>query len=258
MHRSRIKHITWWNNKNFITDNPFISESQSQANSILLYLSPLANLETIIGFATETHRLLEQGTPIQCVYSDSLSMRTLSLPVAHHLRHFETTETLQAILPLTPNLPNVQDIIFIEDGVSPFPAQPAIEIEEFDGRMPASLSWTSLSYKQSARHFPLWLLDKIPRLRRVDLTLSFQKVGEFFTKCNHLSCLKDVTINFTFAEEPSNLPSKIPPCLSIHNLSFTCMEGQHLELASHFQQLYRLLVKALVNIRSLSLYGTAV
>jgi hypothetical protein len=249
IHRSRIKHIV------FHCNEFFRPSFHSKSSSILRYLSPLTHLETITGQASNTHWLLEQGTPLKHVYSDRLSAPTLSLPAAHHLRHFETAEELQVILPLSRNLHHVQSVCFI-NAIYVSSEQPRIEMEEFDTRIPAFLDWTSLSYSQYARHFPLWLLDRFPQLQKLELLLSFQQIGNLFTKCSHLLCLETLTLRLTFdQDEPLTLPSDLSVFPSLRHLSFRGPRHRHIELSSHFHQLYKLLVKALVNLTSLTMFG---
>lgn len=250
MHRSRIKHIAFSDSDYFNMDI-----FRSKANAILRYLTPLTHLETITGQACDTHWLLQRGTSLQHVSSNRLLSPTPSAPVAHHLRHFETTDGLRVILPLSRNLHHVQSVRF-SGAIFASPEHPDIEMEKFDARMPALLGWISLSYNQSALHFPLRLLDRLPRLQRLELALRFQQIGTLFTKCSHLLRLEMLTISLTFAEDESlTLPSYLPIFQSLHHLSFKGLRHPRIDLSSHFHQLYKLLVKALVNLTSLSLFG---
>jgi hypothetical protein len=251
-HRSRIKTIVF-------AQASFIPELWDKANSILKYLSPMSNLIEVQGFSTDVHWLLEQGTQLVDVRPTILSAETLSLPNARYIRHIRTVEKLRVILTLAKNLPWVETVELHNDFATLNHSSTVIEPKDIGPDLPELLSWTSLLYDQSFCKFPLWLLDRLPRLIYLEITLDCAQIGPFMEYFSRLLCLKAMFIKLEFGQANSiTLPSTIPPCPCLDSISIFGIGAPRFDISIDIQRLYKLLAKAAVNVRTLTLNNTAI
>lgn len=128
---------------------------------------------------------------------------------------------------------------------------------DFSGLM--ELDWITLTYRQDHIHFPVWLLSRLPNLVTLRLDLWSVQLTYLLTTVNHLTCLRDLSIEISYSDTLPDLPLEtITPCPSLCTLSILESYGPLYDITDYLIRFVKLLVKTFGNVDEFAIQGQGI